>query len=170
MSRRFSRRGDVVRVTLTEAERDLLRQLPDELRARYGADTADDPVSARLFPRAYLDPTEEAAEREWEALTRPELLRQRLAALELVTASLEGAAPARRGRLVVDLGEDDVAALMGVLNDARLALGTILGVTDDLDLSSIDPADPAGPAYAAYGWLTYLQGELVETLLGDLPA
>lgn len=163
------RKGDVVRATLTEAERELLRRLPDELRARYGADAKDDPVSARLFPRAYLDPTEEEAEREWEALSRPELLRERLAALELVVAALGVAAPARRGRLVVDLADDDVAALLGVLNDARLVLGTILGVTDDLDVTDLDPSDPASAAHAAYGWLTYLQGELIETLLGDLP-
>ena len=56
-----------------------------------------------------------------------------------------------------------------MLNDARLALGTTIGVTDDLDLSLLDPSDPESAAYAAYGWLTYLQGELVETLLGKMP-
>ena len=58
---------------------------------------------------------------------------------------------------------------MGVLNDARLALGTQLGVTEDTDYADLDPEDPESSALAAYAWLTYLQGELVETLLGDLP-
>jgi hypothetical protein len=169
VSRRFARKGDVIRLTLSEPERELLRRLPDELRDAYSSDDPNDAVAARLFPRAYLDPTEEASEREWQALVRPEMLRERLAALEQVIGALEGAEPARRGRLVVDLGEDDVPALLGVLNDARLALGTTLGVDDDTDLGALDPNAPDFPAYAAYGWLTYLQGELVETLLGDLP-
>ena len=84
-------------------------------------------------------------------------------------AALEAASPNRRGRLVVNLVDDDVAAFLGVLNDARLALGTTIGVTDDLDLSELDPSDPESAAYAAYGWLTYLEGELVETLLGTMP-
>jgi len=169
MSRRFVRKGDVIRVTLSEPERELLRGLPDHLRALYSSDDPDDAVTARLFPRAYLDPTEEAAEREWEALVRPELLREKLAALELVVTALDAAAPGRRGRLVADLGEDDVPAFLGVLNDARLALGTTIGVTDELDLSALDPSDPESGAYVAYGWLTYLQGELIETLLGKMP-
>jgi len=169
MSRRFVRKGDIVRVTLSEPERDLLRELPEQLRSLYSSDDSDDAVTVRLFPRAYLDPTEDAAEREWESLVRPELLREKLAALELVVTALDAASPARRGRLLVDLSEDDVAAFLGVLNDARLALGTTLGVTDDLDVSVLDPSDPESAPYAVYGWLTYLQGELIETLLGTMP-
>jgi hypothetical protein len=169
MSRRFVRKGDVVRLTLSEPERELLVGLPEQLRALYVNDAADDPVTQRLFPRAYLDPTEEAKEREWEALVRPDLLAERLAALEQVIGALAGAEPGRRGRLVLDLGEDDVPALLGVLNDARLALGTTLEVTEETDIGALDPSDPAFPAFAAYGWLTYLQGELIETLLGGMP-
>ena len=169
MSRRFVRKGDIVRVTLSEPERDLLRELPDQLRSLYSSDDPDDAVTARLFPRAYLDPTEDSAEREWEALVRPEILREKLEALELVVTALDAASPGRRGRLLADLSEDDVAAFLGVLNDARLALGTTFGVTDDLDLSVLDPSDPESAPYAVYGWLTYLQGELIETLLGTMP-
>ncbi len=169
MSRRFTRKGDVVRLTLSEPERDLLRRLPEELRTSYVSDDADDAIAARLFPNAYLDPTEEAREREWQALVRPELLREKLAALELVVASLDVVEAGKRGRFVVELGDDDVAALLGVLNDARLALGTTLGVTDDEDFSEMHPTDERFPSYAAYGWLTYLQGELIETLLGEMP-
>ena len=169
MTRHFVRKGDIVRITLSEPERDLLRGLPEQLRDAYASDDPADAVAQRLFPHAYLDPTEEAREREWEALTRPELLREKLAALDQVVGALDGVQPARRGRLVADLSEDDVAALLGVLNDARLVLGTTLEVTDDLDLAALAPSDPAFPAYAAYGWLTYLQGELIETLLGGMP-
>ena len=70
---------------------------------------------------------------------------------------------------MVHIGADDVNAWLGVLNDARLALGARLGVTEETDLGRLDPRDPESAPKAAYAWLTYLQGELVETLLGDLP-
>ena len=82
MSRRFTRQGERLLVTLSEPERELLRQLPDELRDAYESDDPADDVHTRLFPRAYLDPTEENAEREWQDLVHPELLRDRLDALE----------------------------------------------------------------------------------------
>ena len=169
MSRRFVRRGATTRLTLAAAECDLLRQLPDELRALYGSDSTDDPVIQRLFPRAYLDPTEDEAEQVWRALQHPELLRQRLEALDLLAAMLDGSSTDRRGRVIVELSDDDVPALLRVLNDARLTLGTRLEVTDETDLGALDPSDPRTPAFLAYGWLTYLEGELVERLLDDLP-
>ena len=55
-------------------------------------------------------------------------------------------------------------AWLGVLNDTRLVLGARLGVTeDDHDVA---PDDPRAPAFAMYHWLTWVQGELVEQLLG----
>jgi Domain of unknown function (DUF2017) len=166
MSARFARHGDTVRLTLSEPERELLARLPDELRALYAS---EEPAVERLFPRAYLDPTEEAAEQEWQALVHPGLLQERLASLERIAERLGAATPARRGRAVVDLGADDVPALLRMLNDARLALGTRLGVSDDTDVVEFDPDAPDAPVYAAYGWLTFLEGELVETLMEDLP-
>jgi hypothetical protein len=153
-------------------ERDLLRSLPDELRTLYelGPDESD-PVRGRLFPRAYLDPTAEDAEREWRDLVHPELVRGRMDALDRLLVSLD-AAPAPtpgRGTVVVPLDDDAVGALLSVLNDARLALGTRLGVTEDTDYDDLDPSDPRAPGLAAYAWLTYVEGELIETLLGDLP-
>lgn len=173
MSARFERSGQTLRLVLSEPERDLLRTLPDELGQLYEAardvEPGTDPVRDRLFPAAYLDPTEEHAEDEWQELVHPELVRERLEALSRVVDSLEGATTARRGAFVVDLTDDDVPALLGVLNDARLALGIRLELNDETDLSEIDPSDPNAAAYAVYGWLTYLEGELIEVLLGELP-
>ena len=171
MSPKVSRaRGGALELSLSDEERDLLRSLPDQLRSLYeaGADDAD-PVRGRLFPRAYLDPTAEDAEREWRDLVHPELVRDRLASLDRLLSALDGARGARRGGVVLTLDGESVGALLSVLNDARLALGTQLGVTDDLDYDDLDPDDPRAPGLAAYGWLTYVQGELVEALLTELP-
>ena len=158
-----------MRVTLSREERELLQSLPEQLRGLYEVGGADeDPVSARLFPRAYLDPTAEDAEREWRELVHPELVRERLAALERVAGTLDGASTQGR-QVTASLTPDDVQAWLGVLNDARLALGIRLGVTEHTDYEDVEPDDPLAPAYTAYGWLTYLQGELVEALLGEVP-
>src|SRR5215213_8271930 len=57
------RRGprDTLVVSLAEEELGLLRSLPEQLRDVLEDDT-EDPARARLFPRAYLDPTAETEE------------------------------------------------------------------------------------------------------------
>ena len=67
------------------------------------------------------------------------------------------------------LSAEEANAWLSVLNDARLALGSRLGVTDDTEVAPLDPSDPNAPTLAAYAWLTYLEGELVDTLLGEMP-
>jgi hypothetical protein len=167
VSVRFSRtRRGGFRVTLTEVEHDVLVSLPAQLR---DLSETDDSVRDRLFPRAYLDPTEEDAEQEWRALVHPELARARQEALDRVGASLERAATGRRGRLTADLDADDLRAWLSFLNDSRLAIGTCMGVTEELDEVLLDSDDPRAPGLALYGWLTVLEGDLVETLLGELP-
>jgi len=156
-----------VDLVLDPAEGDLLRDIPEQLSRLYEA-PPDDPALQRLFPRAYLDPTEDRAEQEWQALTHPELLRERLARLDVVLATLDRSEPKGR-RVKVALGPDDVAAWLAVLNDARLAFGCRLGITDDSDVNRIDSDDPLGLEKAAYAWLTMLQGVLVEALLETLP-
>lgn len=158
-----------VAVALRDEEFELLRQLPDELRNVYESpDPGDgvDPVRARLFPRAYLDPTEDRAEEEWQALVAPDLLRTRLDALAAITGGLERATR-RRGRRVFTLEPDAVQQWLAVLNDARLALGVRLEITEDTDYGRIDPDAPDAFGFAVYGWLSAFQGELLEILLGD---
>ena len=43
---------------------------------------------------------------------------------------------------------------------------TRLGVTEEVEAEGIDPSDPDAPAHAMYGWLTWLENDLVEALLG----
>jgi len=158
------------------AEVAVLRQIPELLRARYLPDSPaglepggpPDPVRDRLFPRAYLDPTEESAEQEWRSTVHPELLRDRLDGLDRMLATLDGAVPKGR-RLRVALDPAEVEGWIAVCNDARLTLGTLLRVTDESDYSQIDPASPHAAERAVYSWLTGLQGGLIEAMLATLP-
>jgi len=152
---------DTLVVSLAEEELGLLRSLPDQLRDVFDG-TNDDPVRARLFPRAYLDPTAEDEEAEWQALVHPSLLRERLDALELITVTL-GRAESVGDWWQIALTPDEVHAWMGVLNDTRLVLGTRLGVTEEE--RDLDPADPDAGGHALYQWLTWLLGDLVDALL-----
>ncbi len=166
---RFERGGDgVLVVTLHGEEIDVLRQLAGELGQLFDAPAPGDPVTDRLFPRAYLDPTEEDAEADWQRLVHPDLVSNRMAALELLVRTLpEDVAPGAVARARLD--EEQEAAWVGVLNDARLALGTRLGVSEDDDLDDVDPSDPDFVVWQVYGWLTALQGDLVTVLLGGMP-
>jgi hypothetical protein len=89
---------------------------------------------------------------------RGELTSSRLAALLTVEATLE----ADR------LDEEQLSAWCGALNDLRLVLGERLGVTEDLYEAGIDPRDPRAQELALYGWLTWLQGNVVEALASRL--
>ena len=141
------------RVRLGDDERALLRSLAGELSE---AIAADDAAVARLFPTAYRD--DERANADYEQLTRSELVSGRLAALRVLveTASDD------------ELSEEAANGWCGALNDLRLVLGERLGVTEDLYEDGIDPNDPRAPELALYGWLTWLQGELVEALASRL--
>jgi hypothetical protein len=153
--------GDTLVVSLAEEELSLLRSLPAQLREVLERDD-DDPARERLFPRAYLDPTAETEEAEWQAIVHPSLLQERLDALELITSTL-GRASQAGDWWQIALTPDEVQAWLGVLNDTRLVLGTRLGVTEEE--RALDPADPEAGGYAMYQWLTWLQGDLVEALL-----
>ncbi len=178
MSQWWSRGVDGrVRLQLVPAEAATLVGLVAELRQILDR-PADDAVMQRLFPRAYLDPTEDRAEEIWRALAGPELLRERLDRLDSLARELEPIARSdRRGSIVLD--PDAEAMWLGVLTDARLALGTALGVKEDGDddqpgrgepeASAMDADDPRASAWHLYHVLTYFQGELIDVLLDALP-
>lgn len=141
------------RVSLGRDERELLDLLAAELVQLV---TADDDAVARLFPAAYRD--DPAAEEEYRRLTRSSLVDGRVGMLETLRAT----APAER------LTQQEADAWLGALNDLRLVLGERLGVTEDLYANGIDPHDPRAPELSVYGWLTWLQAELVEALASSL--
>lgn len=152
---------DRVRIRLEPGEAGLLRRLEGQLRELI--DQEEGGVHDRLFPRAYLDPTEDSAEQEWRRLMHADLLRSKLRAAEVFAESLERADTGGRITEVI-LEPDEVEAWLGALNDLRLALGVLLDVTPDTDPTAVRPEDPRAPGLHLYGWLTWLLGSLVDAV------
>jgi hypothetical protein len=155
-------------VVLEAGEAAVLTRLCEELTTLLSVEEgeepeAGDPVLERLFPRAYLDPTEEDAESDWQRLVHGDLLDGRRRALATVEGTLAGA-ELRRNRFELTLSEEQALDWLAVLNDARLALGTRLEVTEELDLSGLDPDDPDTAPFAVYWWLGVLEERLIDVL------
>ena len=138
-----------VRLRFHEGEILLLRELLDELEALL--EDPDDPALRRLFPQAHDDPD---SEEQYRSLVRDQLVTGRSKALVLVRDTL--------GQEALDAEEAD--AWLRALNDLRLVLGTRIDVTEDLDYENIDLHEPRGRDLAVYGYLTWLQEQLVEAL------
>ena len=113
---------------------EVVRQLEEVMRAPEPGVVTD-----RLFPRAYLDPTEEAAEQEWQSLVHDDLVRERTDALVAMIADIEDATKVKRGEIEIVLDEERANRWCTVLNDARLALGTVLERPARTSLSNSRP-------------------------------
>jgi hypothetical protein len=123
--------------------------------AAAGRDTAVDPVRRRLSPPAF--PDDAGAEAEFRRLTGTALRELRDERIAACRADL-----ARGGE--VELRDDGSSRRwIQVLNDLRLALGTRLGVTEDIDEADI--AEQDAPQWAVYYWLTATQDAVVAELL-----
>jgi hypothetical protein len=146
--RRIVRGADgELRLRLPENEQALLREVAERTRARLADE--DDPGLRRLFPSAYADPE---LEREYQHLTRRQLASGRERALELLQSTVDRPS----------LSPDEADAWLRALNDARLVLGTELDVREDLDWNAIGSEGPRALEHAVYGYLTWLQEQLVE--------
>jgi hypothetical protein len=152
---------DGIRITFEPDEVEALRDLAGQLEGLLsgGVPTyGTDPIRDRLFPRAYVDPTEDRAESDFQSVVHDELVRAKSEALAALVDDLDG-----EGRIAVELDETQIEQWVAALNDVRLAVGTAIGVTeDDVDLAD---DDPRAFGFATYDWLTWLQGSLVEALL-----
>jgi Domain of unknown function (DUF2017) len=69
--------------------------------------------------------------------------------------------PARGGR--VRLSDEQAKAWLSALNDVRLALGTVLEVTEDMP-DELASDDPRAPHLVVYHWLTWVQDSLIHAL------
>jgi Domain of unknown function (DUF2017) len=117
-----------------------------------------DPILARLLPDAYADDPEAAG--EFRRYTEVSLRSGKVAAARTVLDTL----PERGGR--VSLSADDAQAWLRALNDVRLSLGVVLGVTDDFDdeVAGLSADDPRAAYIGVYQWLAFLQESLIEAL------
>jgi hypothetical protein len=145
----FERKGDVVRVSLDRHEQLLLTELLDELEGLL--DDPDDPGLRRLFPPAYSEPTDDE---QYRSLVRDQLVSGRSKALATVRATLSSDT----------LDADQADQWLRALNDMRLVLGTRWDVTEQLDYGKLDLDEPRGRELAVYGYLSWLQEQLVEAL------
>ena len=153
---RRTRHGDF-EVRISAEERAILRTLPGHLRQLLDERPADDPGLSRLYPAAH--PDDEARQAEFRALVEDDLTRQRREALETMEATLS----ANR------LDEDQLSAWLSVLNDLRLLLGTRLDVTEEMYEQGFPEDDPRAPSFALYGYLGFLEEQVVAALASSLP-
>lgn len=159
-----ARRDGAVVLTFVPAEVQVLQWVFSDLGRKLSGEAGSDAVTKRLFPRAYLDPTAEEAEAQWQDLVHDELVETRLTAMTDVVQSLDRAVPlpGRDGAREIVLDADRTERWMTVLNDARLAVGTALDVTPEWDFDALDRSDPDYELHAVYAWMT----ELLSALLG----
>jgi hypothetical protein len=129
----------------------------------------DDPVLARLFPTAYHDDEEAAA--EFRRYTEAGLRDGKAAGAASVIDTLEEAGlpnELTEEGLVIDVEIDQATAeaWLRTFTDLRLALATRLGVEDgDEDYwLAVPDEDPRSQAYDIYHWLGLLQETLVDAL------
>ena len=153
-------------VTLHEPEVELLAMTARDMMSIV-REPPDGEVRDRLYPRAYLDPTEEVAQSEFDALVHDDLVRSRGAALEAIVDGLEAAVPNKRGLVEIALGPEQEMQWLTAMNDARLVIGTALGVSDDGD-TDFAPDDPRFEYGVLYSWLTQLHFELVSLMLDEI--
>ncbi len=146
---------------LGEAEAEILGQVIHEMRAQVGMEERPQHLW-RLFPPAYKDDDE--AQSEFARLTTDDLLAQKARALDDVTRML-ARGRVKRGVWVTQVEDEEVHSLLGSLQDARLALGTRLDVTEEMEDEPFDDADPNAFAYGVYRWLGMLQSYLIDELL-----
>lgn len=144
----------------------------DELTAltgiRTGPSTApDDPILSRLLPDFHRLDGEAPASKEdrdsaaaLRSLHEPELLDLKTGAAAVL---LDTCPP---GGGMVKLSADHADAWLSALNDVRLALGTTLGVAEDMP-DDLPDDDPRAPHLGVYHWLTWMQESLVTALAGD---
>jgi hypothetical protein len=158
----FKRVGDDrVRVRLGHDEVAILRGLPDQLRTVLAEGTGE-PVNQRLFPPAYLDVADVERDAEYHRLMHDDLVKEKLANLDLLAATLARGSTTVR-RWTVELTADEAAAWLGVINDLRLALGVRLDITEDYD-GEVDHHDPRAPAFHLLSYLGWLEEQLLDAL------
>lgn len=154
--------GGGVRIRLSARERSLLASLPGQLRPLLSGQAEAGAVRDRLFPRAYEGADEES---EYRDLVGESLVEERIERLEAFASTLDAGHGGRLG-WTVELSSDEAHAWLSALNDARLTLGVLLGITEESQWEG-GPAhdDPSAVALYYLGWL---QEQLLAALMSSL--
>jgi hypothetical protein len=141
-------------INIPAPQREILRKLPGELRSLL---ESDHPSLRRLFPPAYPDDPERAA--EYDAMVRPELVASRKKSLDILERTIDSG----------QIDAEELGAWLAVMNDLRLFIGTSLDVPEDIFDEPIPDDGPAGQAFALYLYIGWLEEQAVDALAADLP-
>ena len=151
--------ADRFELRLEPHERRILQSLVAELRAEL-----DDPAGrspggalARLYPAAF--PGDAAASADYAELVHEDLAATRQQRISAVEATIDAEV----------LDEAQAAAWLGVLNDARLVLGTSLGIEEDASDDVPDGDDPEAIRKAVFAYLGWLVAAFTDALAEGLP-
>jgi len=152
--RRFTRdRHGLYRTGLTEAERQLLKVVPEQIK---GLLDSRDPSTKRVFPVAY--PGDGEAEKEYREMMGEHLLARHQHAFDVLVATVDSPS----------VDDDEIHQWLDALEVLRLILGTQLDVSEDPLV--FDEGDDRAPQFALYSYLSMLQGEIIDSLASALPA
>ena len=116
---------------------------------------SDDPAVARLLPDAYDDPDDA---REFRRFTENDLRQSKMQHAMTVVEEI-----GRSGEKVAVTSTD---SWLGLLNDARIAIGTRIQISEDNheELAELPDDDPRSGLFHVYDWLTFLQESLVRCM------
>ena len=116
---------------------------------------SDDPAVARLLPDAYDDPDDA---RDFRRFTENDLRQSKMQHAMTVVEEIE-----RSGEKVAVTSTD---SWLGLLNDARIAIGTRIQISEDNheELAGLPDGDPRSGLFHVYDWLTFLQESLVRCM------
>jgi hypothetical protein len=153
-------RGGGFGLRLSNEERALVARLLDELAALL-TEPVDPTMTERLFPVVHPDHPE--MEAEYQRLMRDELVTSRLAGIATVKEVLAGKGTGGGNSKKVTFDESELVAFMQALNGVRLVLGTILGITDDVE---DQPETALVPEYQLYAYLSWVLDSAVHALTG----
>ncbi len=162
----FRRNGSQRVASFATDEVRVLRKVADEIVTLLmdGFDHAD-PVVGRLFPDAYPELPDDAA--EFRLYTEGDLKTGKIDQAGAILAALPDSGPGE-----VRLDSEEAEAWLRAINDARLAMGVRLGVRPGTDLGDeLDDAimhDPSSSRVfqlSVYAYLGYLQESLLNALL-----
>lgn len=142
----------MIRLQLSASELELMQTLLAQYEELVQIES-DDPALERLFPVAYRDDPDAAA--EFRQYTRSGLVDTKTAKAGAVAAALLAATDDDG---TIDLADDEAERWLPVLTDLRLVVAERLGIRNDDDPV---PDDSLGEVYH---WLGQLQSYLIDAI------